>query len=194
MTNSKDRAYNWASLLYPESCLSDLDSALQDLKVPCVLSPLHDKDICNDTGEFKKPHYHIILRYSSLKSQRQVKKDLESLGAVGAEPVRVLRTYVRYLIHADDADKAQYNFSDLKVFNGFSVNKYFEEAVIDTDSGFASLVNIILKNGFTEYCDLVTYCLEYEAELLPSCRKCAYALTSFLRSLTFQLKDEKSAK
>lgn len=194
MANSKDRSYNWASLLYPESCIADIDSALQDLKVPCALSPLHDKDICNDTGELKKPHYHLVLHYTSLKSKRQVKEALEPLGAVGVEQVRSLGTYVRYLIHADDTDKAQYNLQDLKVFNGFSADKYFDEEAVTTDAGFAALVRIALDNDYTDYCDLVTHCLECDAELLPSCRKSAYALTSFLRSRAFQLRDEKQAK
>lgn len=193
MKNLPQRSYNWTTLLYPESCVSDIISALQDLKVPCALSPLHDQDICNDTGELKKPHFHLVLHYTSLKSQRQVKEDLEPLGAVGAEQIRSLRTYVRYLIHADDTDKAQYNLQELKVFNGFSVDKYFDEEAVGTDAGFAALVKIAIDNGYTDYCDLVTHCLECDAELIPSCRKCAYALTSFLRSRAFQIKEELKA-
>lgn len=38
------------------------------------------------------------------------------------------------------------------------------------------------------------FCNSRDAELLSSCRKSAYALTSFLRSRSFQLRDEKQAK
>lgn len=185
--NTKERSYNWASILYAESCVADIENALLDLKVPCALSPLHDRDIHDDdTGEVKKAHYHLILHFTTLKSRRQVKEDLKSLGAVGAERVRDLRAYTRYLIHIDDPDKAQYDIKDLRVFNGFNISKYFEEGKMDIDSGFAALVKIALEQGYTEYCSLVTYCLECDAELLPSCRKSAYALTSFLRSRAFQ--------
>lgn len=196
MQNPKERSYNWASILYTESCVTDIESALLALKVPCALSPLHDRDICDETGKLKKPHYHLLLHYTSLKSQRQVKEDLELLGAVGAERVRDLRAYVRYLIHIDEDDikKAKYDIQDLRVFNGFDISKYFEETQISIDAGFSELVKIALEQGYTEYCSLVTYCLECDAELLPSCRKSAYALTSFLRSRSFQLRDEKQAK
>lgn len=194
MQNTKERSYNWASLLYKESCVTDIENALLALKIPCALSPLHDRDIHDDTGEVKKPHYHLLLHYTSLKSRRQVKEDLESLGAVGAERVRDLRAYARYLIHIDDADKAQYDIQDLRVFNGFSISKYYEETKMDIDAGFAELVKIALEQGYTEYCSLVTYCLECDADLLPSCRKSAYALTSFLRSRAFQNKEDKKNK
>lgn len=194
MQNQKERSYNWASILYTESCVDDIENALLALKVPCALSPLHDRDICDETGELKKPHYHLLLHYTSLKSQRQIKEDLEPLGAVGAERVRELGAYAKYLIHANDPDKAQYDIQDLRVFNGFDISKYFEEAKIGIDAGFAELVKIALEQGYTEYCSLVTYCLECDAELLPSCRKSAYALTSFLRSRAFQSREDKKSK
>lgn len=194
MQNLKERSYNWASILYIESCVADIEKALLALKVPCALSPLHDRDIHDDTGEKKKAHRHLILHYTSLKSQRQVKEDLEPLGAVGAERVRDLRAYVRYLIHIDDPDKAQYEIQDLRVFNGFNISKYFEETKMDINAGFAELVKIALEQGYTEYCALVTYCLECDVELLPCCRKSAYALTSFLRSRAFQSREDKKNK
>lgn len=194
MQNTKERSYGWASLLYKESCVTDIENALLALKIPCALSPLHDRDIHDDTGEVKKPHYHLLLHYTSLKSQRQVKEDLEPLRAVGAERVRDLRAYTRYLIHIDDPDKAQYDIQNLRVFNGFDISKYFEETKIGIDAGFAELVKIALEQGYTEYCSLVTYCLECDAELLPICRKSAYALTSFLRSRAFQSREDKKNK
>lgn len=194
MEDIKERSYNWASILYTESCVADIEGALLALKVPCALSPLHDRDIKNDTGEIKKPHYHLLLHYTSLKSRRQVNEDLEPLGAVGAERVREVGAYARYLIHADDPDKAQYDIQDLRIFNGINIGKYLEGDPISADAGFAALIKIILEHDFTDYCDLVTYCLESDAELLSSCRKSAYALTSFLRSRTFQIRENKKTK
>lgn len=46
---------------------------LSSLKVPCCVSPLHDKDINElnaDTGEveYKKPHYHVIIEIGTTKT------------------------------------------------------------------------------------------------------------------------------
>lgn len=98
------------------------------------------------------------------------------------------------MIHADDLDKAQYDVQELRVFNGFSVSKYLEGEKLSTDAGFAALVKIALEHDYTDYCDIVTHCLECDVELLPSCRKSAYALTSFLRSRAFQLREDKKDK
>lgn len=183
-----ERSYNWATILYPESCVENLDDALRELLVPCALSPLHDQDVQEDTGELKKPHYHLVLHYGSLKSQAQVRKDVLQLGAVGVERVRDLRVYVRYLAHMDNPDKAQYDARDIKAFNSFDVEKHLNgDKKISTDEGFAALVAISLEYGFTNYDQLIIYCLKNDAELLPSCRKSAYALTSFLRSRAYCL-------
>lgn len=49
MQNPKECSYNWASILYTESCVTDIGGALFALKVPCALSPLHDRDISEET-------------------------------------------------------------------------------------------------------------------------------------------------
>lgn len=176
-----DRNYNWATILYPESSIADIDTALQELMVPCALSPLHDRDVQEDTGGLKKPHYHLVLHYSSLKSQKQVQADIKPLGAVGYERIRDLGAYVRYLVHFDSPDKVQYDAAEIKAFNGFEVGKYFGVKEISTDEGFAALAKIALERGYTTYSQLVGYCLKDAPELLPSCRKAAYALAAFLR-------------
>ena len=56
--NGSGRSRSYATVVYPESA-PDFLERLNDLKVPCFVSPLHDKDI-NPTGEAKKPHYHVL--------------------------------------------------------------------------------------------------------------------------------------
>ena len=38
--------------------------------VPAFISPLHDKDM-NPTNEPKKPHYHVIITFDSVKTTEQ---------------------------------------------------------------------------------------------------------------------------
>ena len=56
--NGTGRTRSYATVVYPESA-PDFLERLNDLKVPCFVSPLHDKDF-NPTGEPKKPHYHVL--------------------------------------------------------------------------------------------------------------------------------------
>lgn len=60
-------------LFWAEHDYNVLASFLSSLKVPCLVSPLHDRDINEmnpDTGEveYKKPHYHVIIEMGVTKT------------------------------------------------------------------------------------------------------------------------------
>mgnify|MGYP001021680941 CR=1 FL=1 len=58
----KDKRSNkWAFLLYQESAPKNYLDILEEMHIPFVLSPWHDKDINKETGEFKKAHKHLNL-------------------------------------------------------------------------------------------------------------------------------------
>ena len=63
-------------LFWAEHDYNVLASFLSSLKVPCLVSPLHDKDIDErncETGEiqYKKAHYHVIVEIGTLKTVLQ---------------------------------------------------------------------------------------------------------------------------
>ena len=69
---------------------------------------LHDKDILDD-GTFKKPHWHIIIRFPNPRSLDALKKLLNH---------NYIETcnfyfYSRYLLHLDNPDKHLYSVSDI---------------------------------------------------------------------------------
>ena len=66
------RSNKWAFLLYQESAPENYLEILEEMHVPFVLSPWHDKDVNRQTGEFKKSHKHGALFFDSLKSYSQV--------------------------------------------------------------------------------------------------------------------------
>src|SRR5699024_11179639 len=53
-----ERTRNWTFVVYPESAPEDWREIIDDLHVPWIESPLHDKDV-NPDGEIKKPHWHV---------------------------------------------------------------------------------------------------------------------------------------
>ncbi len=56
MGKKEARSNKWTFIAYEESAPKNLKLALEALKVPFAVSPLHDKDVNMETGEFKKPH------------------------------------------------------------------------------------------------------------------------------------------
>lgn len=72
--------------------------------VPCLISPLHFKDI-DENGKYKKPHFHAIFMWGSKKDfTSQVKPFFETFGGVPLPEnaqISSQRGYARYLCHLD---------------------------------------------------------------------------------------------
>lgn len=110
------RTRNYSCILYPESADSDFGSKLKNFHVPYLLSPLHDKDK-DDVGNIKKPHFHLIVCFDSVKTIQQFIDIVKPLGGVGAEPLNSLRSYARYLCHLDDPEKFRYDIEKVESYN-----------------------------------------------------------------------------
>lgn len=62
------RSNKWAFLLYQESAPDNYLDILEDMHIPFVLSPWHDKDINKETGEFKKLTNTVLSTSIPLKA------------------------------------------------------------------------------------------------------------------------------
>lgn len=129
MANGKGRTRNYATIIYEESAPANWQEILTDAKVQAIASPIHDRDV-NPTGEIKKAHRHVIIRFSSVKTTEQAKEVFDQIGGVGCEQVKDLRQYGRYLCHLDNPEKAQYRTDDVIKFGGFD---YFELIMSSAD-------------------------------------------------------------
>lgn len=64
MADKSGRAVVWTFIVYPESAPENWRSLLDDLHVPWVEGPLHDKDT-NPDGTPKKPHWHCLMDFGT---------------------------------------------------------------------------------------------------------------------------------
>ena len=107
------RSNKWAFLLYQESAPEHYLDVLENMHIPFVLSPWHDKDINKETGEFKKAHKHGALYFDSLKSYSQVSelliKNLNTPAHV--EPVMSPKGMYDYFTHAENPEKTLYDIN-----------------------------------------------------------------------------------
>lgn len=115
--NATKRTRNYATVVYPESAPEDWEIILSNEFVPAFISPLHENDLNPDNSP-KKPHYHVILMFDSVKTTEQAKEVFANIGGVGCEIVKSLRGYSRYLCHLDNPEKAQYNVDNVKSLCG----------------------------------------------------------------------------
>ena len=106
------RTRNYATVVYPESAPENWKTLISESKIPVFISPLHDNDF-NATGEPKKPHYHVLTMFDTVKTKEQAETFFKTFGGVGCEVVNSTRAYGRYLCHLDNPDKAQYKIDDV---------------------------------------------------------------------------------
>ena len=154
------RNTHFATIVYPESAPSDWIEKLEEQHIQALISPLHDKDI-NKEGNPKKPHYHVILIFESLKSPKQVTEIIEIFGGVGTIPLHSLGAYSRYLCHIDDPEKAQYSKEDVKEISGANYKECCRqngEKEKEDEANLIELTQIILDKRITyfhEVADLI---------------------------------------
>lgn len=80
---------------------------LEDMHIPFVLSPWHDKDVNKETGEFKKAHKHGALYFDSLKSYSQVSELVTKYLNTPAhvEVIMSPKGMYDYFTHAENPEK-----------------------------------------------------------------------------------------
>lgn len=162
---SSSRVRCWTFIVWQESAPSDFVDRLRKLHVPCAISPLHDKDKHkDDDGDHKKPHWHVILNFSGVKSYEQVKEVTDDLCA--GFPVRVedIGGLTRYLIHLDDPDKAQYDRDKIISLSGYDVDFYFDLPKSKVTALLREMGLYIVDHNILEFSDLVEYSLFYNPD------------------------------
>lgn len=187
------RSNKWAFLLYQDSIPENYLYILEELHIPFVLSPWHDKDINKETGEFKKSHKHGALFFDSLKSYSQVSELLtEKLNTPAhVEPVMSPKGMYDYFIHAENPDKALYSIEDIESGCGFELEKFLIEQ--NSNHYLETIIDIITDNNFTEFEDLVHFARHNDTLLLGLIIERTYFFTKFLDSRRHNPQNSKKA-
>ena len=89
---------------------------------------LHDKDFKEDTGELKKVHIHLLLKFPQQVNYNTIIKECADNGiTLGVNQFANVNNYnsaIRYLIHYDNKDKFQYEKSSI-INNLSNIDKFF---------------------------------------------------------------------
>lgn len=159
MADKVKRGRIWATELYPDSMNDDSLSMICDMRVPAFLSPLHDSDLReDDSGEFKKPHYHLMFMFEGNKSFDQFRELVAPLGAVGAERIESKRTYARYLCHLDELDpkKHIYPIGNVLSFGGADYEQIINLPA-DRYNAVREMIAYCEEHNIVSYSALLTY-------------------------------------
>lgn len=183
------RARLWVFVAYPESLPNNWLDIVSEWHVPCCISPLHDSDV-NADGEAKKPHYHIVLQFTGLKRYEQVMELIAPLNCTVPQKVNSLKGQVRYFLHMDNPDKAQYRKEDLKYFGGFDPDLYLGASEINRHVALREMRQFVVDHCIEYFCDLYAYADQHRpdwAELLDD--SCTFSMSAFVKDFRYKLRD-----
>lgn len=188
------RSRTWSIIVYPESLPENWLQILEELCVPAFVSPLHDSDVEEGTGEPKKPHYHIMLMYSGMQTQSRVKEVSELLGGALPQGVRDPRSMARYLCHLDQPSKHRYDTADVLQIGGAD---YLSMIASPSDKyqQIAEMIDFCQQRGIYEYCDLVDYARANNSDWFRClCDNGTYVVKEYLKSASWKRKGVKNGE
>ncbi len=177
------RTRNWTIVVYPDSAPDNWRDIIDSWHIEWVESPLHDKDV-NGDGEPKKPHWHILLMFSSVKSYDQVLGLCQEVNCPIPKQVHNTKALVRYMAHLDNPDKAQYVLSDIVSHGGVDVSDLIKPSSSERYTYIREMQAWCNENDITEFCELFDYAASYRFDdwfpLL--CDSCCFVMQTFLKS------------
>ena len=169
----------FATILYPESAVSNWMEVLEELHTKVLVSPLHDKDL-DKTGALKKPHYHIMLMFSSTKSVAQIREITVALHSVGVEKVLDPVSYAAYLTHLNSPDKAQYSAEDVICFN-IDYPTFIAKG-LDNSSVVGDIIDFIEQENLRSFASLIQHCRVHQEDWLRCIYGKPYFFSLYLKS------------
>lgn len=187
------RTRNFATIVYPDSAPDNWLQILRDSQLNIFVSPLHDSDV-NPDGEIKKPHYHVLVTFDSVKTQAQFLEFAETFGGVGQEKVNSLRGYARYLCHLDNPEKYRYKEEDVI---SIGTDDYLSIISLPSDkyTAIREMIDFINHEEIYMFSDLLLYCsMNNEAWFRCLCDNGSYVIKEYLKSALFKKRLENSDK
>lgn len=192
MADKTGRAAVWTFVIYPESAPENWRSLLDDLHIPWVESPLHDKDTDPD-GTPKKAHWHCLFDFGTTKkSYQQVFEYTRCVNSAPPEFVLCTRSMVRYFAHMDNPEKWQYPPQEIIGHGGFDVIKCIELLSARKNVILGEIMDWCDDNCVYEFADVVRYCRRTNNDdwFQIATQYCTLALNSFLKSARYQARSD----
>lgn len=179
----KDKRSNkWAFLIYEESAPTNYRDILEHMHIPYILSPWHDQDVDQLTGEIKKSHKHGALFFDSLKSYSQVSELIQhQLKAPNhIEIIMSPKGMFDYFIHASNPDKTPYDINDIESGCGFDLNQFLLEQ--NQSQIFNDIIDMIEEQNLTEFQSLVISARQHYPTFLNLIIQRSYFFAKYLDS------------
>lgn len=200
----KVRAY-WF-VVWPESL--DVNKFFEILRrsgYGIAVSPLHDRDIRDEeTGELKKPHYHVIIRFPTARYLEPVRTlvgswlfDADAVaGTVSeheatwyVEPVPDYAGALRYLCHIDNPEKHRYPENEVLSFGFIDLTMLYASSKADDVDSYYQLIAWCRQHPTAGYSQLMDAVYDSEDHaLMRAMQRYSYTLKAYIGDRAARLK------
>lgn len=177
------RTRNWTIVVYPESAPENWREIIDEMHVPWVESPLHDKDVEPD-GTIKKAHWHILLMFANKKSYSQVQEISQALNAPNPQKCENAKGMVRYFAHMDSPHKYQYDKSAIIAHSGAEISSYLQATKMERYQLIGEMIAFVRENDITEMRDLIDYAMDtrFDDWFPLLCDNSAFIMEQYVKS------------
>lgn len=183
------RSNYYVAIGYPESLKENWKDILTETHVPFVISPLHNMDVNEGTGELKKEHYHFMALFESLKSLEQAQEIFDSINCTKCQAVKSLRGSLRYFCHLDNPDKAQYKIEDVICLNGADYDLSIR-LPSDDYVELGEIVDFLEEHKVRSYHQFIQYCRKYKANwFILVVNRFTYVIKEEIKSINWHFEN-----
>lgn len=147
----------WTFIMYEDSRPSNWLELLQEEMIQIAVSPRHDRDMKEETGEIKKAHYHVLLCFNGPTTYNRALEIAEKVGASIVKRVLSVKGMYDYFTHKWNEEKAKYNEEDIICINGFNINDY-GMSNNEIENLKRETIRLIRSENIKEYAVLVDFC------------------------------------
>lgn len=164
-TKEKKERY-WTFIMYEDSRPNNWKEILEEEMIQIAISPRHDRDMKEETGELKKPHYHVLLCFNGPTTYNRALEIAQKMGASIVKRVLAVKGMYDYFTHKWNEDKAKYNEEDIICLNGFNIADY-GMTNNEIEALKRQIIKIVRENQIVEYSKL--YDLLFDNEMYQMC-------------------------
>lgn len=181
-----ERTRNWTFLVYPyHSAPENWRALIDELHIPWIESPLHEEDYPEETDS--RPHHHIAVMFEGKKSFEQIKEISDLTNSPIPQPIKNMRSMIRYFVHMDQPEKKRYDISELIGHGGADVAEYLTPTRTSRHEFISEMMDFIDDEGYTEFFQLATYARQCRfADWFPLlCDNSAIIMREYIKSKRF---------
>lgn len=167
--NSKERSLYFCGIFYEESLPSEWQERLKQLQIDFAVSPLHQYDNWSKldeeensehkAGTKKKSHYHIVLKFPSVKTITQVMELLKDFNQPKVQVCTSMNKYIQYFTHKNDPEKHQYSREDIYSY-GIDIAEYYDNLCLtkaEEHQAFCEIKQFMRDNKIKKMRDVIFY-------------------------------------